>query len=82
LPDDPLIGELAAPRVRFYPTITQEEFTPRGRITSLIETGQLFMICGSIGLNKDMKNICQKFGLTEGSNSRPGTFVMEKAFVG
>jgi len=28
LPDDPLIGELAAPRVRFYPTITQEEFTP------------------------------------------------------
>ena len=97
LPDDPLIGELAAPRVRFYPTITQEEFTPQGRITSLIETGQLFsdlnveplnpdtdrvMICGSIGLNKDMKNICQKFGLTEGSNSRPGTFVMEKAFVG
>lgn len=97
LPDDPLIGELAAPRVRYYPTITQEEFTPQGRITQLIETGQLFddigveplnpetdrvMICGSMGLNKDMKVICEKYGLIEGSNSRPGTFVMEKAFVG
>lgn len=97
LPSDPLIGELAAPRVRYYPTITQEQFTPQGRITHLIETGQLFddldvepisadtdrvMICGSMGLNKDMKTICENFGLTEGSNSRPGTFVMEKAFVG
>lgn len=96
LPDDPLIGELAAPRIKYYPTVTQENFTPQGRITQLIESGQMFddlgveplnpdtdrvMICGSIGLNKDMKTICEKFGLTEGSNSRPGTFVMEKAFV-
>ncbi len=97
LPDDPLIGELANSKVRYYPTITQEEFTPQGRITQLIESGQLFkdlgvepldantdrvMICGSMGLNKDMKAICESHGLTEGSNSRPGTFVMEKAFVG
>ena len=97
LPEDPLVGELAATRVRYYPTITQEEFTPQGRITQLITSGQLFddisveplnpaadrvMICGSMGLNKDMKVICRQFGLTEGSNSRPGTFVMEKAFVG
>jgi len=95
LPDDPLIGELAS-RVHYYPSITQEEFTPQGRITQLIQSGQLFddigvgplnpetdrvMICGSMGLNKDMKAICEQFGLTEGSNSRPGTFVMEKAFV-
>ena len=96
LPDDPLIGEFAN-RVKYYPSITQEEFTPRGRITSLIESGQMFadlsvpplgaqddrvMICGSLGLNKDMKAICEAHGLTEGSNSRPGHFVMEKAFVG
>ena len=96
LPDDPLIGEFAD-RVKYYPSITQEEFTPRGRITSLIESGQMFadlsvpplgaqddrvMICGSLGLNKDMKAICEAHGLTEGSNSRPGHFVMEKAFVG
>lgn len=97
LPEDPLIGDLAPARVHYYPTITQEEFTPQGRITQLIETRQLFddlgveplnaetdrvMICGSMGLNKDMKAICEEYGLKEGSNSRPGTFVMEKAFVG
>ncbi len=96
LPDDPLIGELSQQKIRYYPTITQEEFTPQGRITQLIDSGQLFrdlnvsaispdtdrvMICGSMGLNKDMKVICEGFGLVEGSNSRPGTFVMEKAFV-
>ncbi len=96
LSNDPLIGEIAENKVRYYPTITQEEFTPRGRITQLIESGQLFsdlnvspldaetdraMICGSMGLNKDLKAICQQAGLTEGSNSRPGSFVLEKAFV-
>lgn len=96
LPEDPLIGEYAA-KVKYYPSITQEDFTPRGRITSLIESGQLFddlgvdplnpdadrvMICGSMGLNKDMKAICEQHNLVEGSNSRPGHFVMEKAFAG
>lgn len=97
LPNDPLVGEYATNSVRYYPSITQEDFTPRGRITNLLESGQLFrdlnveplsagtdrvMICGSMGLNKDMKAICIKHGLVEGSNSRPGSFVMEKAFVG
>ncbi len=97
LPNDPLVGEYVANAVRYYPSITQEDFTPRGRITHLLESGQLFrdlaieplcadtdrvMICGSMGLNKDMKAICIDHGLVEGSNSRPGTFVMEKAFVG
>jgi len=96
LPDDPLVGDLSKDKVSYYPTITQEDFTPQGRITQLIESGQLFddldvpaidaevdrvMICGSLGLNSDMKSICEARGLTEGSNSRPGTFVMEKAFV-
>jgi ferredoxin--NADP+ reductase len=97
LPADPLVGELVANRVRYYPSITQEAFTPQGRITQLLQSGQLFrdlnvpplsaetdrvMICGSMGLNKDMKAICIEHGLIEGSNSRPGSFVMEKAFVG
>jgi ferredoxin--NADP+ reductase len=28
-----------------------------------------------------MKDICQNHGLVEGSTHRPGTFVMERAFV-
>ncbi len=97
LPADPLVGDFAHDRVLYYPTITQEPFTPRGRITSLIESGQLFrdlqlpplhaatdraMICGSMALNKDLKTICEQRGLVEGSNSTPGGFVVEKAFAG
>jgi ferredoxin--NADP+ reductase len=40
------------------------------------------MICGSIGLNNDVKAICEAAGLTEGSNSSPAEYVLEKAFVG
>lgn len=40
------------------------------------------MICGSMGLNKDMKTILDGAGFTEGSNSQPGEYVVEKAFVG
>ena len=96
LPNDPLVGELSHQKLHYYPTITREEFTPQGRITRLIETGQLFtdlglpplhadndrvMICGSKGLNQNMKSICLQHGLVEGSNNRPGSFLMEKAFV-
>ncbi|MEM7258840.1 MAG: ferredoxin--NADP reductase, partial [Pseudomonadota bacterium] len=64
LPNDPLVGEYVPNAVRYYPSITQEDFTPRGRITDLLESGRLFrdlnieplsaytdrvMICGSLG---------------------------------
>ena len=68
-----------------------------GRITNLIKDGTLFkdlaiddfsvetdraMVCGSIGLNTDLKEIFEEFGLEEGANSEPGHYVVEKAFVG
>ena len=40
------------------------------------------MICGSMEMNTDMKEICEEFGLVEGANSKPGQYVVEKAFVG
>ena len=40
------------------------------------------MICGSMNMNKDMKDLCLSAGLLEGANSEPGHFVVEKAFVG
>lgn len=40
------------------------------------------MICGSMGLNLDLKVILEGFGLREGANSEPKEFVVEKAFVG
>lgn len=68
-----------------------------GRITHLLEDGTVFrdlglpkinaaqdraMVCGSLGFNKDIMAILEGFGLTEGANSDPQHFVVEKAFVG
>lgn len=95
LRDDPLIGEFAG-KLRHYPSTTREESPRMGRITTLIETGKLFedlgvppldpetdraMICGSMGLLKDLRVLLERAGLREGSNAAPGTFVVERAFV-
>jgi ferredoxin--NADP+ reductase len=40
------------------------------------------MVCGSLGLNTDLKKILEGFGLKEGANSDPAHYVVEKAFVG
>ena len=95
LPDDPLVGEHAN-RFHYYPTTTREPSAHQGRITDLMRDKSVFadlgipplgpddrvMICGSLPFNVDMKAICEAAGLEEGSNARPGTYVVEKAFVG
>ena len=40
------------------------------------------MLCGSMDMIKDMAKVCEDQGLAEGSNSDPGDFVLERAFVG
>ena len=94
---DPLIGELTEGRLHYYATTTREESPRMGRITTLIENGKLFadlgvppldpandrvMICGSMAMLKDVKDLAEKAGLEEGSVSAPGQFVVERAFVG
>ena len=39
------------------------------------------MICGSPGLLRDLKPILEKRGFNEGSTSKPGAYVVERAFV-
>ena len=95
--EDPLVGEEAKEKLVYYPTTTREESPKMGRITTLLKDGTVFrdlgiggidkatdraMVCGSMGLNLDMKEILEGFGLTEGSNSAPAEYVVEKAFVG
>ena len=97
LEDDPLIGEMVAGKLLYYPTITQENFKFGGRITDCLSSGKIFadlqisqldpqtdraMICGSMGLNSDLKIILESAGLNEGANNRPAEYVLEKAFVG
>lgn len=40
------------------------------------------MICGSIGLNTDIKALLEARGFSEGTNSTPGASDVELAFVG
>ena len=97
LASDELIGEMVGDKLRYYPTTTREPSAKMGRITTLIETGEVFhdlgippldpevdraMVCGSLSFNHDIKALLEKAGLREGSNSEPGEFVVEKAFVG
>jgi ferredoxin--NADP+ reductase len=97
LKDDELIGEMVEGKLLYYPTTTREESPKMGRITTLIETGEVFrdlgippldpavdraMVCGSLAFNLDIKALLEKAGLREGANSDPAEFVVEKAFVG
>jgi ferredoxin--NADP+ reductase len=40
------------------------------------------MLCGSMHMIKDVAHLLEAQGLKEGSNSEPGDFVLERAFVG
>lgn len=97
LPQDPLLGEIAGPRLVHYATTTRDPSPRMGRITDLIASGQLYddlgvtpldpasdrvMICGSMALNMDLKTRLEAAGFEEGANNRPAQFVLEKAFVG
>jgi len=95
--NDPLVGELTEGRLRHYCTVTREEYPFQGRITDLMRSGKVFedlsvpeispetdrgMICGSMDMLNETKEILESFGLEEGANNKPATFVVERAFVG
>ncbi|MBX4335174.1 ferredoxin--NADP reductase [Bartonella raoultii] len=96
LQQDPLIGEYAK-QLKFYPMTTRESSEHMGRITTVMESGIFFettglpkihpdedrvMICGSMAMLKDCARMCENFGLLEGANNAPATYVIERAFVG
>jgi ferredoxin/flavodoxin---NADP+ reductase len=95
--EDPLVGEFAQGRLLHFASATREAAAHNGRITNLIESGEFFstlkipaldpahdriMMCGSVGMIKDVRAMLEPLGFVEGSNSNPGTFVVERAFVG
>lgn len=97
LPRHELLGGMIRERLIYYPSVTGEPFRTSGRITGLIESGKMStdlglppldpatdraMICGSTALLADMGALLVRRGFREGSLSRPGEFVVEKAFVG
>jgi len=96
LPDHEFLGEMVSAQMLYYPTVTREPFKNQGRITDLIESGKLqkdlglpkfdpeydrAMMCGSPALLKDLKHILEARGFLEGNTTKPGDFVVERAFV-
>jgi len=96
LPDHEFLGEMVTAQMLYYPTVTREPFKNQGRITTLLETGKLqkdlglpkfdpeydrAMLCGSPALLKDMKHLLESRGFLEGNTTKPGDFVVERAFV-
>jgi ferredoxin--NADP+ reductase len=94
---DELVGEEATAKLVHVPAATREPFARTKRITTMMEDGSLYeelgvpplnpetdrgMICGSMEMLKDIKALCEKAGLEEGANNKPGEFVVERAFVG
>jgi ferredoxin--NADP+ reductase len=96
LPQHEFLGEMVQKQLRYYPTVTREAFHTMGRITDLLESGKLAqdlglpeldpatdraMICGSPAMLRDLKASLEESGFKEGNTSRPGDFVIERAFA-
>ncbi|MCZ2095666.1 MAG: ferredoxin--NADP reductase [Anaerolineae bacterium] len=96
LPRHEFLGDLVAGKLRYVPTVTREEFVTMGRITELMESGKPFedlglppldaasdrvMLCGSPAMLRDLKAMLEGRGFSEGNTSRPGDFVVERAFA-
>ncbi len=93
--EDDMLSQFVSDKLKFIPTATREKSDLTGRITDWLKTEKFsqftgrdlnpaedrVMICGSMAMLNDFKNICLKKGLKEGSNSAPADFVIEKAFV-
>jgi ferredoxin--NADP+ reductase len=89
------LGDMARGKLHHLPATTREASKCMGRINHWIEDGRLtsfangpltpqtdrVMICGSMAMLETLKACCETLGFEEGSNSAPGQFVIEKAFV-
>ena len=96
LPHHEFLGEMVREKLLYYPTVTREPFKHQGRLTDAIESGKLFselglpafnptddrvMICGSPQMLKDLKRMLEARGFQEGNTTKPGDFVIERAFA-
>ena len=96
LPNHELLGEMVSQQFKYYPTVTREPFKHEGRVTTVIENGQMardlglpalnpvedrVMICGSPEMLRDLKHMMEARGFNEGNTTKPGDFVIERAFA-
>jgi ferredoxin--NADP+ reductase len=97
LPQHEYLGELIREKLIYYPTVTREAFTNRGRITDAIADGVMsrvtglpplnpetdrVMLCGSPAMLEDLATLLDGRGFQASPRTRePGDYVIERAFV-
>ena len=96
LPQHEFLGEMIAKQLLYYPTVTRESYRNMGRVTDLMANGKMFtdlnlphldpahdrvMLCGSPAMLKDLKHMLETWDFDEGNTSKPGGFVIERAFA-
>ncbi len=96
LPENEFFGEQVRKQLIYYPTVTREPFRHQGRVTTLLDNGQLpadiglpplnietdrVLICGSPEMLKDSRDMLVRRGFIEGHMASPGHFAIERAFV-
>ena len=96
LPNNEYFGDVVRQKLKYYPTVTREEFRNQGRLTDLMESGKLFsdlglpdinlendrfMLCGSPSMLKDFCKILDERGFEEARQGEQGHYVIERAFV-
>ncbi len=97
LPGHEFLAEIIGDKLIYYPTVTREPFRNEGRITTLIESGQLAkdtglpqlnpdtdraMLCGSPAMLKDLSAMLDSLGFKASPHQgERGDYVIERAFV-
>lgn len=97
LPQHEFFGEDVRNKLLYYPVVTREPFVHQGRITKLIESGQLFedlglsplspendraMICGGPEMLSDLRALLDARGFSISPGlGQLGDYVVERAFA-
>ncbi|KAG1249725.1 hypothetical protein G6F68_013176 [Rhizopus microsporus] len=91
------LGEMSGDTLLYYPAVTREPFANQGRLTSLMESGEMqrtlglpelspendrAMICGSPQMLADLRSVLDARGFQVSPRiGQPGHYVFERAFV-
>lgn len=96
LPENEYYGDAVREKLIYFPTVTREPFRNQGRLTDLLQSGELekkvglptvdlendrFMLCGSPSMLKDFCAILDAKGFQEARQGDQGHYVIERAFV-
>ncbi|KMM73977.1 ferredoxin-NADP reductase [Xanthomonas sp. NCPPB 1128] len=97
LPQHEFLGGTIREKLLYYPAVTREDFRNRGRLTELLESGQMqrtlglpplnpehdrAMICGSPQMLADLRHTLDARGFVASPRiGSPGHYVFERAFV-